>query len=123
MSFLRTFVTAIVIATMLVGCSGRPDLTEEQLDALQVLGEMRKPDPLGDAHREMQRREFEWSTTDPDWYKHNIDFVGDEERIQAEYERRKTVDGDEKADAWIIAERQLPVLEYHKKWSELERKK
>lgn len=115
--------TTIVIATMLVGCSGRPDLTEEQLDALQALGEMRKPDPVRDAEREMQAREVEWTTTDPDWYKHDIDYVGDEERIQVEYERRKTVDGDEKADAWIIAERQLPILEYHKKWAEPERKK
>ena len=119
---MRTLI-AIVIAAMLVGCSDRPDLTEEQLDALQALGEMRKPDPLGDAQRAMQRRELELMTKDPDWYKHDIDYVGDEERIQAEYERRKTVDGDEKADAWIIAERQLPVLEYHKKWSEPERKK
>ena len=119
---MRTLI-AIVIATMLVGCSDRPDLTEEQLDALQALGEMRKPDPVGDAKHAMQMRELECETTYPDdWYKHGIDYVGDEERIQAEYERRKAVDGDEKADAWIIAERQLPVLEYHKKWSEPERK-
>lgn len=117
---MRTLIT-IVIAVMLVGCSDQPNLTEEQLDALQALGEMRKPDPLLSAKIEMQRRELEWSETDPDWYKHDIDYVGDEERIQVEYERRKAVDGDEKADAWIIAERQLPILKYHKKWSGPER--
>ncbi len=119
---MRTLI-AIVIATMLVGCSGRPDLTEEQLDALQVLGEMRKPDPVRDAKFDYQRRQLEWTTTDPDWYKHGVDFVGAEENLQAEYERRKTVYGDEKAAAWIISEREKPVLQFLKEWSEPERNK
>ena len=123
MSFLRAFVTATMLL-MLVGCSDRPDLTEEQLDALQVLGEMRKPDPVRDAKFDYQRRQFEWTETDPDWYKYkDIDFVGAEENLQAEYERRKTVYGDEKAAAWIISEREKPVLQFLKEWSEPERKK
>ncbi len=119
---MRTLI-AIVIATMLVGCSDRPDLTEEQLDALQVLGEMRKPDPVRDAKFDYQRRQLEWTETDPDWYKHDINVVTAEENLQAEYERRKTVYGDEKAAAWIISEREKPVLQFLKEWSKPERKK
>ena len=119
---MRTLI-AIVIATMLVGCSDRPDLTEEQLDALQVLGEMQQPDPVRDARFDYQRRQLEWTETTPDWYKHeDINFVTAEENLQAEYERRKTVYGDEKAAAWIISEREKPVLQFLKEWSEPERK-
>ena len=114
---MRTLI-AIVIAVMLVGCSDRPELTEEQLDALQALGEMRKPDPVRDAKLDYQQRMIEWVDTTPDWYKHeDIDCVKAEENLKAEYERRKTVYGDEKAADWYVAEIEKPVLQFLREWS------
>ncbi len=120
---MRTLI-AIVLSTMLVGCSDRPDLTEEQLDALQVLGEMRKPDPVRDARCDYRQRMVEWMQTTPDWYKHeDISFEASEENLKAEYERRKATDGAEKAANWYVEETRKPILHLLKEWSEPERKK
>ena len=114
---MRTLI-AIVLSTMLVGCSDRPDLTEEQLDALQALGEMTQPDPVRDARSDYRQRVVEWMQTTPDWYKHeDISFASTDVNLKAEYERRKATDGAEKAAAWYAEETRKPILHLLKEWS------
>ena len=115
---------AIVIATMLIGCSDRPDLTKEQLDALQVIGEMTQPDPVRDARYDYRTRMVEWMQATPDWHKHDdINFETFEENLHAEHERRKTIYGAEKAADWYVEETRKPILHLLKEWAKPERKK
>ncbi len=120
---MRTLI-AIVIATMLVGCSDRPDLTEEQLDALQVLGEM-QPDSdhyrqavaadavagaaaeavhaRGKIYRDAYEACEPGSAERREAKAKELSFAIAENSLILEYLRRRKIDGTQAAD-WYVAE-------------------
>ncbi len=131
---MRTLI-AIVLSTMLVGCSDGPDLTEEQLDALQVLGEM-QPDSdhsrwVAAADTVRARGKIYWDAYEAcepgsDERKEakakELSFAIAENNLVLEYLRRRKIDGTKAAD-WYVSEIKNSDAQLIKEWSESERKK
>ena len=139
---MRTLIT-IVIATMLVGCSDQPDLTEEQLDALQALGEMRAN---ADQHRQavaadsvagaaaeavhargkIYREAYEacepGSAERKEAKAKELSFAIAENTLLIEYVRRRKIDGTKAAD-WYVAETEKSDTQIIEDWYKPERKK
>ncbi len=139
---MRTLI-AIVIAAMLVGCSDRPDLTEEQMEALQFIGDMR-------ANADLHRQEAAasavqvaaWDTLRArvkiyrDAYEacelgsaerreasaKEMSFAIAENNLLLEYLRRRKIDGTKAAD-WFVSEIKNSDAQLIKDWYKPERKK
>ncbi len=142
MSFLRAFVTATMLL-MLVGCSGRPDLTEEQLEALQFIGEMQSD---SDHSRQAAAADAvmaaAWATLSArvkiyrDAYEacelgsaerreanaKELSFAIAENNLVLEYLRRRKIDGTKAAD-WFVSEIKNSDAQLIKDWYKPERKK
>lgn len=114
---MRTLFAVVIAAAVLTGCSDGPDasdLTEEQLAALQVLGEIVTPDPGHErykaarqtVHARNQVYEDIMDTckagSDERWKA--LSFVSASNNVCLEYYRRAKIDGTEKAADWFIAE-------------------
>ncbi len=114
---MRTLLAVVIAATVLAGCSDRPDasdLTKEQKAALQVLGETLTPDPGHErykaARQTVNAREqvyldvMDACKSGSDEYWKAWSFVTATNKISLEYFHREEVDGSEKAADWFIAE-------------------
>jgi len=139
---MRTLMT-IVISTMLVGCSDRPDLTKEQLDALQSLGEMRanfatSPQDAPDLGAVFDAQDQMYARIEKNWAAYKACKPGTAESREAyekannlpkaqgnvfsEYIRLQEIDGKKAAAEWYVAEMEKSDSQIIEKWSKPERK-
>ena len=123
---------AAMIATLLVGCSDspeEPDLTAEQRDALQVLGEMLPESDhsrwIAAASTVRERGQvyvdvmnsFEYGTDERrEASAKELSFSRAENNLSEEYFRRRKIDGKKAAD-WYVAEIQKSDTQLIGDWS------